>query len=65
MRANEKDYKKYSDAIDKMQEGNDTMIDLFNNLEDDVSVINFGDDVIDAIEIAKKKYGSEVIHPKL
>lgn len=29
MKANEDDYKKYSEAIDKMEEGNDSMIDLF------------------------------------
>ncbi|WP_165767979.1 hypothetical protein [Virgibacillus indicus] len=31
MKANEQDYKKYSDAINKIQEGNDSMIDLFNS----------------------------------
>lgn len=65
MKANEQDYKKYSDAIDKIQEGNDAMIDLFNELEDDVSFIEFDEDVITIIEAAKEKYGGEVIDKKI
>lgn len=65
VKANEQDYKKYSDAIDKIQEGNDAMIDLFNELEDDVSFIEFDEDVIKTIEAAKEKYGGKVIDKKI
>jgi len=60
MKANEKDYDKYSIAIDKIQEGTDAMVDLFNELEKDVMIIHFEEDVIKRIEAAKEKYGNEI-----
>jgi hypothetical protein len=65
MKANEKDHEKYSDAIDHIQEGNDAMIDLFNELEDDEPIIRFGQDVIENIETAKKMYGDDVVDAKI
>lgn len=65
MKATEKDYNKYSDAIDRIQEGNEAMIELFNELEDDDPIIQFGEDVIENIERAKKKYGDNMVDEKI
>jgi len=65
MKANEQDYKKYSDAIDRIQEGYDDMVELFNELENDTPFINFEPRVIDKIEIAKEKYGDNLIDEKI
>ncbi|MFB4165249.1 atypical membrane-integrating protein (Mistic protein) [Alteribacillus sp. JSM 102045] len=65
MKANENDYNKYSEAIDKIQEGNNAMIELFNELEDDDPLIRFGDDVMENIEKAKKKFGDEMVDEKI
>lgn len=65
MKANESDYKKYSDAIDRIQEGNDAMIELFNELESDKQLISYSDDVIEDIERAKKKHGNDMIDEKI
>jgi hypothetical protein len=65
MKANEKDHNKYSDAIDRIQEGNDAMIELYNELEDDEPVIRFGQDVIENVEKAKKKYGDDTVDEKI
>ncbi|CDQ39078.1 Membrane-integrating protein MstX [Virgibacillus salexigens] len=43
----------------------DEFIDLFNNLETDVPIIQFGEDVIKNIELAKQKYGEAVIDKKI
>jgi len=65
MKANETDYQKYSNAIDRIQEGNDAMIELFNALETDKQIISYSDDVIEDIELAKKKHGDDVIDEKI
>ncbi|WP_091584360.1 hypothetical protein [Alteribacillus bidgolensis] len=65
MKANENDYHKYSEAIDKIQEGNNAMIELFNELEDDDPLIHFGEDVMENIEKAKKKFGDDVVDEKI
>ncbi|ASK60759.1 hypothetical protein CFK37_00315 [Virgibacillus phasianinus] len=65
MKANEKDYKIYSDAIDQIQQGNEAMIDLFNALEDDVSLVDFKEDVATNIAKAKKKYGNDMVNSKI
>ncbi|WP_164667821.1 hypothetical protein [Virgibacillus doumboii] len=65
MKANESDYKKYSDAIDQIQQGNEAMIDLFNEIENDVPTIKFREDVSKDIERAKAKYGNEIVDEKI
>jgi len=65
MKANEKDYQKYSDAIDQIQEGYDSMVELFNELENDIPIINFDAEIIEKIEIAKEKYGDSTIDEKI
>ncbi|MGP4105515.1 atypical membrane-integrating protein (Mistic protein) [Virgibacillus sp. L01] len=65
MKANEKDYKKYSDAIDQIQQGNDAMIDLFNEMEDDTELIGFDQKVVEQIEKAKAKFGDDAVNEKI
>ncbi|NAO99261.1 atypical membrane-integrating protein (Mistic protein) [Halomonas sp. MG34] len=65
MKADEKDYQKYSDAIDRIQEGNEAMIELFNELEKDNPVIDLNEEVLKNITRAKEKYGEEVIDQKI
>jgi hypothetical protein len=62
---NKEDREKYSEAIDRMQEGLDRMIDLYNDAEDDVDIIQYDEDVIQAIQKAKEKYGEEFINQKI
>ncbi|MGY4689119.1 atypical membrane-integrating protein (Mistic protein) [Salibacterium sp. K-3] len=65
MKANKVDFNKYSEAIDKISEGNNEMIELFNEIEDDDPLISFHEDVIENINKAKKKYGSNVVDEKV
>lgn len=65
MKANENDYQKYSDAIDRIQEGNEAMIELFNELEKDNPVIDLNEELLKNITRAKEKYGEEVIVQKI
>ncbi|MFZ3579170.1 atypical membrane-integrating protein (Mistic protein) [Virgibacillus sp. DJP39] len=65
MKANENDYKKYSDAIDQMQQGNEAMIDLFNEMEDDRELIGFDEKVVEQIEKAKVKFGDDAVNKKI
>ncbi|WP_449354059.1 atypical membrane-integrating protein (Mistic protein) [Virgibacillus natechei] len=43
----------------------DSILELFNNLEEDVPIIHFGDDVIENIEHAKEKYGADMVNQKI
>ncbi|SCC16051.1 Membrane-integrating protein Mistic [Fictibacillus enclensis] len=65
MKLNKKSKKLYSDAIDRMQEGLEAMIDLYNEAEDDIPLINFEKEVQEEIEKAKSKYGSAFIDDKI
>ncbi|MUK87999.1 hypothetical protein GMD78_06250 [Ornithinibacillus sp. L9] len=58
MKANDLERKKFDKALDDI-------LDLFNNLEDDVPIINFNEEVIENIELAKKKYGDDTIDEKI
>ncbi|MFD2045415.1 atypical membrane-integrating protein (Mistic protein) [Ornithinibacillus salinisoli] len=58
MKSNELERKKFDKALDDI-------LDLFNNLEDDVPIIKFGEDVIENIELAKKKYGDDTVDEKI
>jgi hypothetical protein len=62
---NKEDREKYSDAIDRMQEGLDSMIDLYNEAEDDKDLIQYEEDVISAIKRAKETFGSDFIDQKI
>ncbi|MGY0694457.1 atypical membrane-integrating protein (Mistic protein) [Virgibacillus sp. FSP13] len=58
MKATELESKRFDKALDEI-------LDLFNNLEQDKPVIQFGDDVLDNIERAKEKYGDETIDERI
>jgi hypothetical protein len=62
---NNEDREKYSDAIDRMQEGLDRMIDLYNEAEDDEEIIRYDEEVITAIVQAKEKFGDDFINQKI
>ncbi|MDN4072423.1 atypical membrane-integrating protein (Mistic protein) [Fictibacillus terranigra] len=65
MKLNKKSKKLYSDAIDRMQEGLEAMIDLYNEAEEDVPLIQFEKEVQQEIEKAKEKFGSSFIDGKI
>jgi hypothetical protein len=65
MKYNKRDRQAYSDAIDKMQEGLDAMIDLYNEAEEDVDLIQFDEDLIELIKKAKNKHGEQLINKKV
>ncbi len=58
MKATEIESKQFDKALD-------TFIELYNNLEPDVPLIQFTNDVVEQIEAAKQAYGEEVIHEKI
>ena len=61
MKVNETEKKSFSDAIDKLNEGLDVVIGLYNEAEEDKPIIKFDDEVIIAIEKAKASFGEEEI----
>ncbi|MFC4559423.1 hypothetical protein ACFO3D_14590 [Virgibacillus kekensis] len=65
MKANKEDLNKYSEAIDRISEGNEAMIELFNELESDDPIIAFDQEVATNIERAKKKYGKDMVNAKI
>ncbi|MFD2991685.1 hypothetical protein ACFS5O_08570 [Fictibacillus nanhaiensis] len=65
MKYNKEDREKYSEAIDRMQEGLDSMIDLYNEAEDDEEFIQYDEEVIAAIKQAKESFGDEFINQKI
>ncbi|MCT2534399.1 atypical membrane-integrating protein (Mistic protein) [Aquibacillus koreensis] len=58
MKATELESKRFDKALDEI-------IDLFNNIESDEPIIRFSDEVINNIELAKKKYGDSVVNEKI
>jgi Membrane-integrating protein Mistic len=58
MKANDIERNKFDKALD-------VMIELFNNLEDDIPVIQFHDDVLEKIALAKKKYGDPEVNDRI
>ncbi|WNB93010.1 atypical membrane-integrating protein (Mistic protein) [Bacillus sp. NEB1478] len=65
MKYNKEDREKYSEAIDRMQEGLDRMIDLYNEAEDDKDIIRYDEEVMRAIIQAKEKFGDDFINQKI
>ncbi|WP_416729363.1 hypothetical protein [Fictibacillus sp. JL2B1089] len=65
MKYNKEDREKYSEAIDRMQEGLDNMIDLYNEAEDDEELIQYDEEVIAAIRQAKESFGEDFINQKI
>ncbi|WP_026571547.1 MULTISPECIES: hypothetical protein [Sediminibacillus] len=58
MKATELESKRFDKALDEI-------LDLFNNLENDAPIIDFGQDVLDNIARAKKKYGDKMVNEKI
>ena len=58
MKATDLERQRFDKALDEI-------LDLFNNIEEEVSIINFSEDVIDNIGRAKKKYGDELVDEKI
>ena len=61
MKLNENEKKSLSDSIDKLNEGLDVVIQLYNEAEEDKPLIEFDQEVIEAIERAKEAFGEEEI----
>ncbi|MCH1625484.1 atypical membrane-integrating protein (Mistic protein) [Fredinandcohnia quinoae] len=61
MKLNETDKKTLSDSIDKLNEGLDAVIQLYNDSEVDKPIFEFESEVIEAIEKAKGTFGDEEI----
>ncbi len=65
MKAIKREYNEFSRSIDKMSEGLDAIIELFNELEEDKPIIRLDDKVLDELEEAKEKYGVDFINRKM
>lgn len=65
MKLNEESRQKYSDAIDKMSEGLEEMIELYNNAEEDIPLMPFEEDVVHDIAKAKRIFGEEYMNGKI
>jgi hypothetical protein len=65
MRAKKTENETLSKAIDNMQEGLDSVIELYNELEDDKPLISFDKEVLEDLEKAKHIYGEEYVSQKL
>ncbi|MFD2759795.1 hypothetical protein [Lentibacillus juripiscarius] len=58
MKASELETKRFDKALDEI-------LDLYNNLEEDEPIIQFEADVLENIERAKIKYGSNMVNEKI
>ncbi|MCF6136709.1 atypical membrane-integrating protein (Mistic protein) [Pseudalkalibacillus berkeleyi] len=65
MKADKREYNELSRAIDRVSEGLDSVIELYNELEEDKPIIKLDDQVLTQLEEAKEKYGEEFIDKKL
>ena len=65
VKANEKESQVFSDAIDAINNGMEDIINIYNNLEGDRPLIDFDNDVIKQIEMAKAKYGDAFVAKKI
>lgn len=65
MKLNKDENKSLSDAIDQIQDGLNTMIEMYNESEDDKFLINFDDEVVQGILKAKKIFGDETVDKKI
>jgi Membrane-integrating protein Mistic len=65
MRGKSEEIEKYSVAIDKMQEGLEAMIELYNDMEEDTPFVNLEEGVLEDLEKAKRIYGDEYVSKKV
>lgn len=64
MKLNDEEKKQLSTAIDNMNDALDVFIELYNESEEDVSIIEFEDQTIKAIKRAVDAYGKEAVSKK-
>lgn len=65
MKVNDQEKQSLSDSIDKLNEGLDAIIQLYNEAEEDKSLIAFEDDTIEIIEKTKQAYGEKEIDERI
>jgi hypothetical protein len=65
LKAGQDESKIFSDAIDRINQGMEDIINLYNELEEDRELINFDDDIAARIVKAKEKYGGEFVDQKI
>lgn len=65
MKLNNEEKKQLSTAIDNMNDALDVFIELYNESEEDVSIIEFEDQTIKAIKRAVDVYGKEAVSKKI
>lgn len=65
MKVNDKEKQNLSEAIDRMNEGLDAFIQLYNESEADKPLIEFDSDTIELIEKAKAIHGDEKITKRI
>lgn len=65
MKASGKENQAFSDAIDSVNNGMETIINFYNELEEDEPLIKFEDEVAEEIAKVKEKYGAEFVDQKI
>ncbi|MFD1736471.1 hypothetical protein ACFSCX_07825 [Bacillus salitolerans] len=65
MKVNDQEKQTLSDAIDKMNEGLDAFIQLYNEAEEDRPLIQFSDEVTEIIGRVKNIYGDKEIDDRI
>jgi hypothetical protein len=65
LKADKREYNELSRAIDRLSEGLDSVIELYNELEEDKPIINLDDQILSDLEEAKEKHGEDFIDKKL
>lgn len=65
LKAEKREYNEMSRAIDRMSEGLDSIIEMYNEIEEDKPIIKLEDQVLSDLEEAKEKYGEDFIDKKL
>ncbi|WP_270180627.1 atypical membrane-integrating protein (Mistic protein) [Alkalihalobacillus sp. CinArs1] len=65
LKVNSGESKSLSDAIDRITEGLENVVELYNESEEDMPLIQFEPQVVETIEKAKKVYGDQIVNKKL
>ncbi|MGM7700751.1 atypical membrane-integrating protein (Mistic protein) [Pseudalkalibacillus sp. Hm43] len=65
MKAEKREYNEMSRAIDRVSEGLDSIIEMYNEIEEDKPIIKLDDQVLSDLEEAKEKFGDDFIDKKL
>jgi uncharacterized protein YwgA len=65
MKLNEQEKQTLSEAIDKLNEGLDSFIQLYNDAEADRPLIEFDEEAVQIIEKAKNIYGNSEIDNRM